>query len=66
MKIEDLTPVEEGWLARTGGYARDMTLREAVALRVLPTFIKNDETELREDVDVAFLVADLFLEKRSV
>ena len=53
------------WLEKTGGFARDMTMLDRVALEVLPFMIANDETEHDEDVEAAFSVARRFLLARE-
>ena len=53
------------WLEKTGGFARDMTMLDRVALEVLPFMIANDETEHDEDVEAAFSVAKRFLLARE-
>jgi len=53
------------WLEKTGGFARDMTMLERVALEVLPFMVSNDETDFAEDVDAAFSVAKHFLAERA-
>lgn len=45
--------------------ARDMTLRDYVALVALRAFLRNDETEMSEDVADAYVVADLMLSERA-
>jgi hypothetical protein len=42
-----------------------ITLRDAIALRVLPDLLKNPETEVHEDVDTAYLIADLMMKARA-
>jgi hypothetical protein len=53
------------WLEKTGGFARDMTMLDRVALEVLPFMIANDETDHDEDVAAAFAVARRFLIERA-
>ena len=53
------------WLEKTGGFARDMTMLERVALEVLPFMVSNDQTDFAEDVDAAFSVAKHFLAERA-
>lgn len=55
----------EPWLEKTGGYARDMTMLDRVALEVLPFMVSNDETSYEEDVEAAFAVAKQFLIERA-
>ena len=53
------------WLEKTGGFARDMTMLDRVALEVLPFMVSNDETDYEEDVQAAFSVAKRFLLARE-
>lgn len=53
------------WLEKTGGFARDMTMLDRVALEVLPFMVANDETGYEEDVEAAFAVARRFLIERA-
>jgi hypothetical protein len=53
------------WLEKTGGFARDMTMLDRVALEVLPFMVANDETSHDEDVEAAFSVARRFLQARE-
>ena len=55
----------EPWLEKTGGFARDMTMLDRVALEVLPFMVSNDETNYEEDVQAAFSVARRFLAERA-
>lgn len=42
-----------------------MTLRDYVALKVLPVLIANDETEWEDDVRDALTIADKYLRARG-
>lgn len=55
----------EPWLEKTGGYARDMTVLDRVALEVLPFMVSNGETSYEEDVEAAYSVAKQFLIERA-
>lgn len=41
---EDTTPIDPTWMEKTGGYAKDMTLRDHFAGLVLQGFIANFES----------------------
>lgn len=43
--------------------ARDMTVREVVAMFFMLQFAANDETCFQEDAMNAFLAADIFIEE---
>ena len=38
---EDTTPIDPTWMKKTGGYARDMTLRDELAARAMQGFIAS-------------------------
>jgi hypothetical protein len=42
-----------------------MTLRDYFAIRVLPTLIANNQTDLNEDVRDAYMIADAMLKARE-
>jgi hypothetical protein len=48
-----------------GDYSKGMTLRDYFAIRVLPTLIANDQTDLNEDVRDAYMIADKMLKARE-
>jgi len=64
MKEEKMAEYET-WLAKYGGYANSMTLRDYFAAKVLPTLIANDGTDLDEDVRDAYMIADKMLKARA-
>jgi len=53
------------WIEKSGGFAKDMTLRDAVALQVLPGLLLNSEFTPEEDLEIAFKMADKFLARRD-
>jgi len=55
----------QSWASKFGGYAKDMTLRDYFAAKVLPTLITNDGTDLDEDVRDAYMIADKMLKARA-
>lgn len=52
------------WEAKDMG-STGMTLRDYVALKVLPVLIANDETEWEDDVRDALIIADKYLRARG-
>ena len=55
------------WHIKTGGYARDMTLRDhfaAVAMQSLIVVYKDDKHLVREYAERAYLIADAMLKER--
>ena len=40
---EDTTPIDPTWMARTGGYARDMTVRDELAARAMQAHLSMPE-----------------------
>ena len=62
---KDTTQVDATWLEKTGGYAKDMTLRDYFAglamHRILP-----DEFLIQDDiVKIAYQAADAMVKERS-
>jgi hypothetical protein len=55
----------ETWLTATGGYARDMTLLDQVALRIYVDMLKNGDTIYQEDATDAYIAATAFLKVRQ-
>lgn len=71
-KVKDLpiTMADEidGWLAKTGGYAKDMCLRDRIAIAAMPIAANGlstavDRYELRI-ASAAYKIADAMLERR--
>ena len=51
---EDTTPIDPTWMSKTGGFARDMTLRDEFAGRAMQIYMANQEliavySHLRKD-----------------
>lgn len=59
-----MNPADEyvDWVGSNGGLAKDMTMRDAVALFCLP-FVNANSNE--EAVDIAFSLADAFMIRRE-
>lgn len=47
------------------GYQQGASLLDIVALEVLKTLLKNDESQMEEDVADAFMIAKMFLIERE-
>jgi hypothetical protein len=63
---EDNTPINVTWLANTGGYARDMTLRDHFAgLAFQIRFAKYDDWTLTEMTEQAYADADAMLKAKN-
>jgi len=69
---EDTVQVERGyteWLVKTGGFAKDMTMRDYFAGIALPQAIKEiEEAEtynIKEMAEIAYQYADAMLKERN-
>ena len=64
---EDTTPIDPTWIARTGGYARDMTLRDHYAgLAMLGFTVKyGNDGNHKERSSQAYEMADAMLKARE-
>lgn len=56
----------DGWMEKTGGYAKDMTLRDYFAAKVMQSLVlKFNEDSLdwhaHEEADIAYAIADAML-----
>ena len=61
---EDTTPIDPTWMARTGGYAKDMTIRDEFAgraMQVLKDSVWNFELLSKQ----AYELADAMLAARE-
>ena len=61
---EDTTPIDPTWMSKTGGFARDMTVRDEFAgraMQVLKDSVWNFELLATE----AYLLADAMLAARE-
>lgn len=60
---EDTTPIDPTWMSKTGGFARDMTLRDHYAGLAMQEIIG---TRLNKEVPRdAYLMADAMLKARE-
>jgi hypothetical protein len=48
---------------KSGGLARDMSVRDVVAMFFMLQYATNGETSLQEDASNAFLAADIFIKE---
>jgi hypothetical protein len=66
---EDTTPIDSTWMSKTGGFARDMTLRDWYAATVIQGHLSNgwgSDQEHSEDVaQGAYRMADAMLKARE-
>ena len=56
------------WMEKTGGYAKDMTLRDhfaGLAMQSLIVVYKDDKHLVNEYTERAYLIADAMLKERS-
>jgi len=56
------------WLVKTGGFARDMTLRDhfaGLAMQSLIVVYKDDKTIVAEYSERAYLIANAMLKERA-
>lgn len=71
--LKDTTPIDPTWMAKTGGFARDMTLRDEFAARAMPgLMVRNwshhkgtDEELIVIWAQSAYGVADAMLAARE-
>jgi len=72
---EDTTPIDPTWMAETGGYARDMTLRDHIAIEAMKAMLGPFLLKELDEVDPngwmsgvsmdAFSMADAMLRERE-
>ena len=62
---EDTTPIDPTWMAKTGGFARDMTLRDHFAAKAMQALLGYEESTLQNDAEVAYQMADAMLKARD-
>ena len=72
---EDTTPIDPTWMQKTGGFARDKTLRDEFAGLAMQTYIADKELidmychlgkDVKQEVAVtSFLIADALLAARE-
>ena len=63
---DDTTPIDPTWMERTGGFAKDMTLRQWYAGLAMQGFIANGAIALYEEIaDEAVVLADAMLKAEA-
>ena len=72
---EDTTPIDPTWMSKTGGFARDMTLRDYLAAKAMQIYMTDQEliamySHLRKDAKrefavTAYMMADAMLAARE-
>lgn len=65
---EDTTPIDPTWMEKTGGYARDMTLRDYYAGLAITGLSLHDvpgEASMQVIVNDAYRLADAMLKARG-
>ena len=63
---EDITPIDSTWMEKTGGFARDMTLRQWYAGLAMQGFIANGSIAFYEEIaDEAVVLADAMLKAEA-
>jgi hypothetical protein len=58
----------KGWMVKTGGYAKDLTLRDYFAAKAMQSLIvvyKDDKTLVAEYSERAYLIANAMLKERA-
>jgi hypothetical protein len=65
MKDQDGYKQDPTWLERTGGFARDMTLRDHFAGMAMQVRFKEKNWTLTEITEQAYMDADLMLKERA-
>jgi len=63
---EDTTPIDPTWMARTGGFARDMTLRDWYAGLAMQGILADPTTPRLVEIEgAAYYIADAMLKARE-
>jgi len=62
---EDTTPIDPTWMERTGGFARDMTLRDWYAGLALQGRVANAASFVKWNSQKAYEFADAMLRARE-
>ena len=64
-EVKDLpiTMMPDGWMEKTGGYAKDMTLRDAIAIAAMQGLLASEvNANMHEFARRAYQIADIMLE----
>lgn len=65
---EDTTPIDPTWMSKTGGFARDMTLRDELAARAMQGLVSHENAQgaqWHEIPKYAYEMADAMLKERK-
>ena len=62
---EDTTPIDPTWMERTGGFAKDMTLRQWYAGMAMQGRLANGATSAEITSQKAYEFADAMLKERN-
>jgi len=62
---EDTTPIDPTWMQKTGGFAKDMTLRDHYAGLAMQGKIANGSTSAELISEIAYEIADAMLKARE-
>ena len=68
MKDLPITMMPDGWMEKTGGYAKDMTLRDYFAAKWMQAYVANPETPDITETELAqfsYEIADAMLKARG-
>ena len=57
--------VDPNWMQKTGGYAKDMTLRDHFAAKAMQALLAYEESTLQNAAEVAYQMADAMLKARA-
>lgn len=65
---EDTTTIDPTWMEKTGGYARDKTLRDefaGLAMQNIGDLITKPYNNLQSKAEIAYQMADAMLKERN-
>ena len=64
---EDITPIDPTWMSKTGGFARDKTLRDEFAMQAMPSALAEGfhESDFPYCARRAYKLADAMLKARE-
>jgi hypothetical protein len=62
---EDTTPIDSTWMSKTGGYARDMTLRDHYAGLAMQGIVLATGFTIEQRAGWAYRQADAMLKERE-
>ena len=68
MKDLPITMMPDGWMEKTGGYAKDMTLRDYFAAKWMQAYVANPETADITETELAqfsYEIADAMLKAKE-